>query len=195
MQNSSVVLYPLLLFCLAKFSHIIRTASIFFRLFFSAVVELWVLLPKSRFILGVLFLVFLLNVLSPSPDSSFPHLFPHTRTHSPSPVISPHPRHSSIYIEPWHCKRFYKNWFLNIDPYGFVLTFIVNALTIQNNPFALRTHIRHQTPKGLVLLICYICPWFGVYFSLFVFLFFLEPPFHLLHLWKKPKTQLIFDNL
>lgn len=172
MQNSSVVLYPLLLFCLAKFSHIIRTASIFFRLFFFFCCS-WTVgfTSKVKVYFGCAFPCLPPKCFIAITWFFFSHLFTHTRTHSPSPIISPLPRHSSICIEPWHCKHFYKNWFLKIDPYGSVLTFIVNALTIQNNPFALRTHIRHQTPKGLVLLICYICPWFGVYFSLFVFLF------------------------
>lgn len=74
-----------------------------------------------------------------------------------------------------------------------VLTFIVNVLNIQNTPFVLRTHMRHQAPKGLVLhFATCVCDW-GSLFLFSLSLFSTNPTLNTHSLCKEPKTQLIFE--
>lgn len=101
------------------------------------------------------------------------HLFTHTHHHRCS-LLSPivHP----FTFSPDMANTLTKTVFLIIHFAIFALTFIVNVLSIQNNPFVLRTHIRHQAPKGLVLLICSMCPWYGVFVFVFFSLSSFQPP-------------------
>ena len=68
-------------------------------------------------------------------------------------------------------KKVFKN-----PPCDFALTFILNVLNLQNNPFALRTHIRHKASESLVWFCC-MCPCFLLSSLLLpLSLFLLEPP-------------------
>lgn len=139
MQNSSVALYPLLLFCLAKFPRIIRTASTFFVPFFfffwfSWAVEFYL---QNQGLFWVFFSLSSSWMLYCRRSILLFPIFLHTGAHrtrtfttlSPPPSLS-HPRlvrTLRILLQ----KLVFKNL-----PCDFALTLSVDVLNVRNKPFA-----------------------------------------------------------
>lgn len=168
---SYLLFFFFLLFWLVKFSHIIKTASVFYILF--SPLNQWsfgVLVPKSRFIFRFFFLPLSSSQLLYYHRLTLPHLFTHT--HTPSPPLSPPSSlicpQLALTLQILLQKLVFKNPLCD-----FCLDFYSECAEYTKYPICFKNPHETSGTKGLGFAFCYMCLWLGV--SVFVFSLSFQP--------------------